>query len=356
MKVAFNIDYDHLRYTGIGRYGLELISAWAALNQDCELWMWRNTKSTPPRIPGVKGKIRYYPFPQRITNHIIPGIWAKLSGLHWVHTANGILLPRVRGLKQANMVHDLGPILYGHMKHEDDTIVWKERLRRIAERSDCILVNSLSTMHDLTEVFPAIEGKVFLTPLGIDHFSSHGERSGHPEHILAVGTVEPRKNIDGLLRAYSALSARRETPPLVIAGGDGFRAEEYRHLSLELGLSDRVTFTGFVSDSQLAYLYSRAFCLVHPAHHEGFGFTVPEAFTWKLPVAASNTGGLGEFFSEAAWMMDPSDNDSILHGIEMALDRGVTPEQEERRKILAEQLTWENCARETLRALTLSDG
>ncbi len=356
MKIAFNIDYDHTKYTGIGRYGLQLIEAWIGIGQDCELWMLRDTRSSVPGIDGTRGKIRHFPFPKRITDHFVPGLWARRSRIGWVHTTNGMLLPHSKYLKQANMVHDLGPMIYGYMKPNHDTAVWKERLKNIAVRSDCIVVNSRSTMNDLIDIFPATQGKVFLTPLGIDHFSSHGDRSERPEHILAVGTVEPRKNIDGLLRAYSALSARRDLPPLVIAGGDGFRAEEYKRLSVELGLSDRVTFTGFISDSQLADLYAGAYCLVHPAHHEGFGFTVPEAFTWKLPVAASNTGGLGEFFCEAAWMIDPSDTDSIVSGIELALDQGVTPEQEENRKILMKELTWENCARETLRALVESGG
>ena len=356
MRIAFNIDFDHTKYTGIGRYGMQLIEAWIRIGEDCELWMLRNTRSSVPEIDGTRGKIRYFPFPKRITDHFVPGLWARRSRIDWVHTTNGMLLPCSRFLKQANMVHDLGPMIYGHMKPDHDTAVWKERLRNIAEISDCILVNSRSTMLDLINIFPATEGKVFLTPLGIDHFRSHGARSDKPEHILAVGTVEPRKNIDGLLTAYKALSARRDVPPLVIAGGDGYRAEEYKRLSQELGLSDRVTFTGFISDSQLADLYAGAYCLVHPAHHEGFGFTVPEAFTWKLPVAASNTGGLGEFFCEAAWMIDPSDTDSIVSGIELALDQGVTPEQEENRKILMKELTWENCARKTLRALVESGG
>jgi glycosyltransferase involved in cell wall biosynthesis len=351
MKIAFNIDYNHLNYTGIGRYGLELISAWIELKEDCELWMWRKTKGTPPKIEGIKDKIRYYPFPQRLTNHFIPALWAKRSKIRWVHTANGMLLPPSKGLKQANMVHDLGPIMYGHMKPEYDTTIWRQRLKNIARISDCILVNSRSTMQDLVDIFPSTRDKVFLTPLGIDHFAHTSAASISRDHILTVGSVEPRKNIDGLLTAYAALIRRRDLPPLVIAGGDGFRADEYKQLSIDLGLIDKVTFTGFVSDTKLADLYARAYCLIHPAHHEGFGFTVPEAFRWGLPVVASNTGGLGEFFSEAAWMIDPSDTESIMHGIELAMDSGVTPEQERSRKTLTRELTWKNCAQKTIHAL-----
>ncbi len=351
MKIAFNIDYDHLTYTGIGRYGLELISAWIKTGQNCELWMWRNTRKSPPLLDNIQGKIRYYPFPKKITDYFIPGMWAEQSEIKWVHSANGIMLPPSPRFKQANMIHDLGPVLYGHMKSDYDTKIWRQRLNSIVYTSDCILVNSKSTMRDLVKLFPAVENKVFLTPLGIDHFSTTKTNSGTRDHILAVGTVEPRKNIDGLLKAYSALVQKKDMPPLVIAGKDGFRADEYKKLSIELGLNHRVSFTGYISNQALTDLYARAYCLVHPAHHEGFGFTVPEAFTWKLPVVASNTGGLGEFFSETAWMVNPSDTESIAHGIELALDSGVTDSQKQKRDELSRELTWENCAEKTLEAM-----
>ncbi|MCK5786141.1 MAG: glycosyltransferase family 4 protein [Candidatus Sabulitectum sp.] len=351
MKIAFNLDYDHTNRTGIGRYGIELISAWIKAGMDCELWMLRNTKGTELPVEGAESRIKYYPFPRRITDHFWPSMKALISGATWIHSANGILLPPGPFFRQIAMVHDLTPFLYGHMKAEKDTEPWKKRLRSVAKKADCITVNSNSTMQDLLNFFPFVEGKVFLTPLGIDHFSTTHSPYEKRDHILAVGTVEPRKNIDGLLKAYSVLLARRDIPPLVIAGMDGFRAEEYKRLSLELGIEDRVRFTGYVSDKELSDLYARAYCLVHPAHHEGFGFTVPEAFTWGLPVVASNTGGLGEFFSETAWMVDPEDLESIAHGIELALSSGVTAEQEQKRKELSRELTWENCARKTMEAM-----
>ncbi len=351
MKIAFNLDYDHTKCTGIGRYGIELMSAWVKVGMECELWMLRNTKGSSLPIEEADCRIRHFPFPRRLTDLFWPSFRTLASGISWVHSTNGILLPNSPFFRQVAMVHDLGPYLYGEMKADEDTRPWKIRLRSIAERADCITVNSNSTMQDLLKIFPFVEEKVFLTPLGIDHFSTNHSPSDKKSHILAVGTVEPRKNIDGLLRAYASLLQRRELPPLVIAGMDGFRVEEYKKLPSELGIENRVRFTGYITDSKLADLYATAFCLVHPAHHEGFGFTVPEAFTWKLPVVASNTGGLGEFFSETAWMVNPADPESIAHGIELALDSGVTAEQERKREQLARELTWESCAGKTLEAM-----
>jgi glycosyltransferase involved in cell wall biosynthesis len=350
MRMAFNVDYDHLEITGIGRYGLELVRAWQRNGLYCELWMNRTALSSPPDLPGGADGIRYYPWPRRITDRFWPSRRARMEGIEWVHSANCMLLPGNTAFGQVTMVHDMGPFLFGHMKADEDTLPWRARLRDVAARADCIMVNSKSTMEDLLEVFPGVGDRVFVTPLGIDHFPP-GRESSSRDHILSVGTVEPRKNVDGLVRAYSILRGRRSVPPLVIAGMDGFRADEYRKLVRDLSLGDSVTFTGYISDTRLAELYGRALCLVHPAHHEGFGFTVPEAFSWELPVVASDTAGLAEYFTGAVWMVDPADPESIAHGIEMAMDRGITEEQAERRAAIRAELTWKGCADETRRIL-----
>ena len=351
MKIAFNVDYKHQNYTGIGRYGIELVSAFAKLEQNCELWMWRNTKKNPPVIDNFHGKIKYYHFPKKITDYFLPTYRKFLTGIDWIHSANGELLPKTPFLKQITMIHDMSPFLYSQMKSNYDIEKCQRRIINISKNADCIVVNSNSTKNDVLNMFPELDNRISLTPLGIDHFSSHNTPRIERKHILTVGTVEPRKNIDGLLKAYSILNQQRDIPPLVIAGMDGFKADGYKRLAVELKLLNKVKFTGFITDEKLASLYSEAYCLVHPAHHEGFGFTVPEAFTWGLPVVASNVGGLGEFFSKAAWMVNPSDIESITSGITNALDIGITPDQEKERKLLKTNLTWEKCAKKTINAI-----
>jgi glycosyltransferase involved in cell wall biosynthesis len=351
VKVAFNIDYVHPRNTGIGRYGVELMKACIGIDVPCQVWMTRYMRDFPPISSGVTERTVYYPWPRRITDYLWPSIQAFRQGIDWVHSANCDLLPRSPAYRQVCMIHDLGPFMYGHMKTAKDTGTWQRRIRQVAANADCIVVNSLATREDLLSIFPSAAEKVFATPLGIDHFPETGRNSKRGRHILNVGTVEPRKNVDGLLRAYAGLSSRMDIPPLVIAGKDGFRAEEYRRLTTELGIEDNVVFTGYISDETLVKLYSEALCLVHPAHHEGFGFTVPEAFTWGLPVAASCTGGLGEFFSECVWPVEPSSVESIAFGLLQALEKGVTPRQERARMVARRNLTWKNCALKTLEAM-----
>ncbi|MFO7950788.1 MAG: glycosyltransferase family 1 protein [Candidatus Fermentibacteraceae bacterium] len=351
MKMAFNLDYDYTRSTGIGRYGLELMSAWIELGHDLEVWKWRYFKRRPPLEERLESRSRYFPFPQRLSKYVWPSLTAKLRGVSWVHSANCGLLPGSRAFRQVCMVHDLSPFRMGHMKPDRETRIWRNRLDLVSREADCITVNSRSTMEDLLEAYPETEGRVFLTPLGIDHFATRRKASGPGRHLLTVGTVEPRKNIDGLLRAIALLRDRGKVLPLVIAGNDGYRAEENHRLCAELGLNGQVRFTGYVSDEELARLYANALCLVHVAHHEGFGIPVAEAFTWGLPVVASGVGGIGDFFSEAAWMVDPEDTESIAAGMEKALQKGVAESQRKTRERLRRELTWKKCARKTEEAL-----
>lgn len=351
MNTAFNIDYYYALNTGIGRYGTELINAFIRSGIPCQIWKTGYMKQFSPLSSESEEKTFYYPWPRKITDYFWPSLQSLRTGIEWVHSANCSLLPKQKSFRQICMIHDMSPFLFGHMKTGKDTAIWVKRIHNVVRNADCILVNSFSTMADLLNLFPRVDGKVFLTPLGIDHFKPHSDQKKTGEFILNVGTVEPRKNIDGLLKAYSDLCRKREAPPLVIAGMDGFRADEYRELAVELKIEGRVRFTGYISDQELIDLYSKAICLVHPAHHEGFGFTVPEAFTHDLPVAAACTGGLGEFFSECVWPVDPSDIDSIMQGLENALDSGVTAEQASARKKVSQDLTWKNCAEKTVQAM-----
>lgn len=351
MNLAFNIDYVYPMNTGIGRYGVELMKSCIELGIPTEVWMTQYMKSFDPISEEITARTVYYPWPRRMTDFFWPSLRARKKRIDWVHSANCDILPSSNSLRQVCMIHDLGPFMYGHMKTRQDTTIWRRRIQRAVSRAHCITVNSRSTMEDLLKYFPEASRKTFVTPLGIDHFQNSESRKGRGKHVLNVGTVEPRKNIDGLLRGYSILSQRGTVPPLVIAGKDGYRAEEYKRLTASLGIEDSVRFTGYISDSELMRLYSEAICLVHPAHHEGFGFTVPEAFRWQLPVAASSTGGIGEFFSDCIWPVDPEDPDSIAEGLAMALDSGATAEQMEARRRAASELTWRNCALKTLEAL-----
>ncbi len=307
------------------------------------------------RSAGPKaGRLRVMPRPMRLSSLLLPPLWSLSGSVDILHCPGCILLPVAGRTRRATMIHDLGPFRLPHMKHPADTKAWQARIGLAVEKADILLANSTTTMEDILDRFPGAAGRVAVTVPGIDHLAgapAEPRAPGSGGYILCVGTIEPRKNIDNLLRAYAALlPARPGLPDLVVAGGDGFRAGEIRRLPSELGIGDRVSFPGYVPEEGLPALYGGACCLVHPAHWEGFGFTVPEAFAHGLPVAASDRASLREFFAGAAWMIDPDEPDSIAEGIARCLDEGVAPAQREERSRLFGGLTWAGCAAATLEA------
>jgi glycosyltransferase involved in cell wall biosynthesis len=145
-------------------------------------------------------------------------------------------------------------------------------------------------------------------------------RLGLPEsYVLALGSLEPRKNTAGLLKAWALLLARRAVPEevhLVIAGG---RASVFREFDLP-GLPERVVFAGYVEDPDLPALYSGAEAFVYPSLYEGFGLPVLEAMACGIPVVSSNNTSIPEVAGDAALLVDPRDVESLAGGIQQVLD------------------------------------
>ncbi len=165
--------------------------------------------------------------------------------------------------------------------------------------------------------------------------------------ILYVGGISPHKNLEKLLRAAKIV---KEPWHLVLVGDystDSFFSsyKEVLELSRKLDISERVTFTGYVPDTDLVALYDLATMLVLPSLSEGFGLPVVEAMACGLPVAASNRGSLPEVIGEAGLLFDPSSEAEIASTIarllgDESLRHGLSSKAQERAKLFS----WENGA------------
>ena len=169
-------------------------------------------------------------------------------------------------------------------------------------------------------------------------------------YILHVGTIEPRKNLSTLVRAYARL--RREhrlTPELVLAGEPGWMYQPTVRLVEELGLRNSVHFIGRVPAAELPAVYSAADLLVFPSLYEGFGLPPLEAMTCGTPVVASNVSSLPEVVGDAGLLVDPRDETALAEAMFRALtDTDLRQQMRERGLQRAKGFSWERCARETL--------
>jgi glycosyltransferase involved in cell wall biosynthesis len=128
---------------------------------------------------------------------------------------------------------------------------------------------------------------------------------------LSVGTIEPRKNQRMLVLAYKKyIDAGGRPMPLVLAGGNGWLMDDFREYVAELGLSDRVVFTGYVSDDELIWLYRNCYASLYPSVFEGFGLPVLESMQFGAATICSNTTSMPEVAGDAAILLSPHDPDA----------------------------------------------
>jgi glycosyltransferase involved in cell wall biosynthesis len=135
-----------------------------------------------------------------------------------------------------------------------------------------------------------------------------------------VATAEPRKNLVNLIEAYARArrilkAARQELPRLVLTGLEGWGLEPLRERVREAGVSDRVTFTGYVPDAVLPALYRQAFAFVFPSVYEGFGMPVLEAMACGCPALIARAGSLPEVAGDAAAYFNPRDTTSMARAL-----------------------------------------
>ncbi len=227
--------------------------------------------------------------------------------------------------------------------------------------ADAIITISESTKRDLLRLFPYDPSRVYVTPLSVDDTfrPNHDEadvkkvrlKYDLPEQcILYVGTIEPRKNVAGIARAYSMLPTElRQRYPLIIAGSKGWYAETILNEISSLGISKDIKLAGFVDAEDLPTLMSMARLFVFPSIYEGFGYPVLEAMASGVPVITSTTSSLPEVIGEAGITVDPDDYAALSAGMKKILTDPTFHSLLRARGLeRARMFSWEKTAQQTL--------
>ena len=258
-------------------------------------------------------------------------------------------------------IHDLSPLRYPetHPKQRVQTV--REQLPRAVERAAAIIVDSEAVRREVIETFGVSPERVNTIHLGVSAEyrprTAHeaGQclaryRLGYGRYVLAVGTLEPRKNLVAALDAYVALpEALRKSTPLVIAGMRGWLSaalENRIRIHEERG---EVRWLGYVPAEDLPLLYSGASLLVYPSLYEGFGLPVLEAMASGIPVVTSNQSSLPEVAGDVGLTVDPEDVRELGACMRFLIE---DKQEAARRGALgverARQFTWQACAEKTL--------
>lgn len=221
--------------------------------------------------------------------------------------------------------------------------------------ADLIIADSESTRRDILGVYPDSAHKVRVVHLGasglvdISQTTSMSKLGIEKPFFLFVGTLEPRKNLKRLLKAFSLLSdAVKRKYFFVIAGGKGWGSVDLKKLITQYGLQDSVKVLGYVTDSQLALLYANARFLVMPSIYEGFGLPLVESMSYGTPVLTSNISSMPEIAGEAGIFVDPLSVDSIAAGLYKLLnDNNYLTSLRLSAMLQSKKFTWDKCAHDT---------
>lgn len=255
-------------------------------------------------------------------------------------------------------IHDLSHFYFPNEFLKKDLYKLTNWTKYSVRKARKIIAVSENTKQDLIKFYDLPEDKIRVIYNGYEK-SLHLPPSTvhrHPElvsgsYILYVGTLQPRKNVPTLIRAFDKFSKIHKDYKLVITGKKGWLFDEIFELVRELGLENKIIFTDYVNDNKLAELYKDAFCLVFPSFYEGFGIPILEAMGNSCPVISSNASSLPEVGGDACLYFNPNNDDELVEKLKELINL------EKRNSLIKKGLariklfSWKKCADETLETI-----
>jgi glycosyltransferase involved in cell wall biosynthesis len=234
------------------------------------------------------------------------------------HSPDYVLPPLSNALPAVLTVHDLSFIHYPEAFTQSLLRFLNNAVPRSISRATHVLADSASTKEDLQRVWNIPEAKISVVYSGVSpHFHPVTGKNilrdtlqkynlGEKPYVLSVGTLQPRKNYEMLIRAFRLVS-EKVSHNLVIVGGKGWMYEQIQDEIKQQNLSNRVRLLGYADDSDLPALYSGAALFVFPSLYEGFGLPLLEAMACGVPVISSDASSLPEVTGKASIMLSPDD-------------------------------------------------
>jgi len=289
--------------------------------------------------------------------------WWLYAGRHNLLHALAFVAPLAWRGPTVVTVFDLSFLLFPERFRVYNRLYLSMFTRLSARRADRVIVISESTKRDAVRLLGLDARRVAVVYCGVDEMyrplpaevvEEYRRRRGLPERfVLFVGTLEPRKNIAGLIEAYRLLAAgwprgAGEPPALVIAGAKGWYYQDVYQAVQRAELMERVVFTGYVPADELPFLYNAATLFVYPSFYEGFGLPPLEAMACGTAVVVSDRSSLPEVVGDAGVLVNPEEPAAIAQAMHELL------RDEEARRVLADKgrrraaaFSWQRAAQET---------
>jgi glycosyltransferase involved in cell wall biosynthesis len=290
-----------------------------------------------------------------------------------VHHAPHYTMPEHTRVPSVVTVHDLSFFEAPEWHQRSKVLLFRRAITVATRRAGALVVPSRATAEELAR-WCTVAAPVVVAHHGVD-LDRFGPAEPSPgadaatlaavdprladgsPYLLFVGTLEPRKDVPTLVRAFAAVAGRRPEARLVLAGGAGWGAEAVGRAVEASGLGDRVVRTGYVPDGAVPALLRRAVAAVYPALYEGFGLPALEALACGTPLVTTTGSAMEEVAGTAAVLVAPGDVGSLAGALEAALEgRGTDPARRRQGLAVAAGHTWAASAARHLEAYRLAAG
>ena len=325
--------------SGVGEYAYQLaralLAAFPAAPSDQRLDLtlfsssWKDRFDHHADIAGAKIVDR------RVSVNLLNLAWHRLewptaetlTGARFdvTHSPHPLLLPS-RSAARVVTIHDLYFLTHPERARAEVRRDYPALARDHAHRADQIIVPSQFTAVEVERRLEVPSDRISVCPYGRPDWTPRTSPQPDDGYVLFLGTLEPRKNVGGLLDAYERLVTRasglgrRRVPPLILAGKSTGESQPWLDRIAKPPLNDLVRYVGYVDPTRRRQLYDGARVLVQPSFEEGFGFPVLEAMTLGIPVVAANRGSLPELLGDAGTLVEPEDPHQMAAAIERMLE------------------------------------
>lgn len=372
MKVGIDARWIFRETSGISTYTRELIRELVRLEPPHEFVLFfddeERMRQTAAEVElGEAERMKAMRVPYGLfsvrTQLFLPALLKK-EGIDVFHSPNYMIPFRVFPRRRAGRVrcvvtiHDLIPLRFPEFtpkaKKTRFMLLYRKVMEEVGARADLILTVSEHSRQDVIREMQVPEERVTAVPNGVSAAYRPEENAGKadPRVILYVGRFDPYKNVEGLIRIFARVRQQmQEDVRLRIIGSPDPRYPEPRRLAEELGVGDRVDWSGYADEDALAGAYHEADVFVLPSRYEGFGLTVLEAMASGAPVVCSNVSSLPEVAGDAALLADPGDEEGFAQAVRRVLEDKSLAEDLSRRGLeQAKRFTWRRTAETTLEA------
>jgi glycosyltransferase involved in cell wall biosynthesis len=336
-----------------------LLSALAAIDPVNQYFIFTNRETGPDLVPKTNN-FQHRPQPVRAEFRPARLVWEQtalpLDAVRLnldVMFNPGFTAPLACPCPQVTVFHDLQHIRHPEYFRWFDLPFWEFFLFWSAQVSRLLLADSDATAEDLLRHYRLPASKVRVARLGVDPVFFELGRKRRPEpFLLAVSTLHPHKNLDGLLAAFAEFRKVHPEFSLVVCGIHGFFTGPLYDLRDSLGLARAVDFPGWIPREDLYDLYARAWAFVYPSLFEGFGLPVLEALAAGVPTACSNIEPVSSVAGDAALRFDPQNKEAMVDALErVMMESGLRTRLSKAGPIRAAQFSWRSTAESTLEAL-----